>query len=281
MSSVLGISNCKLRIANLKSALCNSQFAILLALLLLSGTSAGRAAEQPNVLFVFSDDQRADTIAALGNAHIRTPHLDRLVDEGTVIRRVYCMGALQGAVCVPSRAMLLTGRTLFRIKPDLAGQTTWPQQFAAAGYTTFITGKWHNQASSVVRAFDNGKAIFLGGMGEPYSLPVQDIGPARELVNKRLSKKHSVELFTDGAVEFIERQPKDKPFLAYVALNLPHDPRVAPSEYHERYNAARPPLPPNFLPEHPFNNGFMVGRDEELAPWPSTPEIVRRHLADY
>ena len=239
------------------------------------------AAERPNVLFIFSDDQRADTIAAFGNSHIRTPNLDRLAAEGTVMRRAYCMGALQGAVCVPSRAMLLTGRTLFRIAPDMQRQTTWPEQFAAAGYTTFISGKWHNQASSLVRAFDSGKAVFLGGMGQPYSLPVQDFGVDDKLINKRLSTKHSVELFTDCAIEFIEHQPKDKPFLAYVPLNLPHDPRLAPPKFHEHYNAAKPPLPPNFLPQHPFNNGQMMGRDEELAPWPRTPEIVRQHLADY
>jgi arylsulfatase A-like enzyme len=255
---------------------------ILFALaLLLAGASASQAAERPNVLFVFSDDQRADTIAALGNGHIRTPNLDRLVSEGTVMRRAYCMGALQGAVCVPSRAMLLTGRTLFRIKPNLERQTTWPEQFAAAGYTTFITGKWHNQPASVVRAFAQGKAVFLGGMGDPYKLSVQDISPDRALVNKRFSTKHSVELFTDCAVEFIENHPQDKPFLAYVALNLPHDPRVAPPEYHKHYNSTKPPLPPNFLAEHPFNNGFMTGRDEELAPWPRTPEVTRQHLADY
>jgi arylsulfatase A-like enzyme len=271
-----------LAIAGCRSKTCNLQFAIVLGLVLaLNGASVSGAAERPNVLFVFSDDQRADTIAALGNAHIRTPHLDRLTAEGTVMRRAYCMGALQGAVCVPSRAMLLSGRTLFRIKPDLQGQTTWPEQFAAAGYTTFITGKWHNQASSVVRAFQQGKAVFLGGMGDPYTLPVQDIGPEGKLTEKRLSKKHSIELFTDCAVEFIERQPLDKPFLAYVALNLPHDPRIAPTEYHDRYNSAKPPLPANFLPEHPFQNGQMTGRDEELAPWPRAKDVVRQHLADY
>ena len=213
------------KLANFKLhfAICNLQLPVACAFRLLA-TAANRrrrhAAEQPNVLFVFTDDQRADTIAALGNSHIRTPHLDRLVADGTVMRRAYCMGALQGAVCVPSRAMLLTGRTLFRINPIWQGQTTWPEQFAAAGYTTFITGKWHNQASSVVRALSTmAQAIFLGGMGEPYSLPVQDLGPTARLVNKRLSKKHSVELFTDCAVEFIEHQPKDKPFLAYVAFN--------------------------------------------------------------
>jgi arylsulfatase A-like enzyme len=256
-------------------------FAFMLAGLVLANTTSGPAAQPPNVLFIFSDDQRADTIAALGNEHIRTPNLDRLVAEGTTMRKAYCMGALQGAVCVPSRAMLLTGRTLFHVKENLQGQPTWPEQFAAAGYTAFISGKWHNQAASLVRSFDRGKAVFLGGMGQPYTLPVEDFGDADELVNQRLSTKHSVELFTDCAVEFIESQPRDKPFLAYVPLNLPHDPRTAPPEYHTHYNAAKPPLPANFLPQHPFNNGQMAGRDEELAPWPRTPEIVRQHLADY
>ncbi len=60
------------------------------------------AKRRPNILFLFSDDQRADTIRALGNAHITTPNLDRLVNEGMTFNRAYCMGAQQGAVCVPS-----------------------------------------------------------------------------------------------------------------------------------------------------------------------------------
>ena len=74
------------------------------------------------------------------------------------------MGAQQGAVCVPSRAMLMTGSTLFRIRENLAGQTMWPEMFARAGYATFITGKWHNGGPSALRFFQEGRAILLGGM---------------------------------------------------------------------------------------------------------------------
>lgn len=242
---------------------------------------AEERASHPNVLFLFSDDQRADTIHALGNTHIQTPNLDRLVQEGTTFTRAYCMGAQQGAVCVPSRAMLMTGRTLFRVKTNLEGQTTWPQMFAQAGYSTFMTGKWHNEAPGLLRSFAEGKAIFLGGMGDPYKLPVQDISADHQLVNKRLSGTHSVQLFADSVIDFLKRQKSGKPFLAYVAFNCPHDPRLAPPAYHEKYNANKPPLPANFLPQHPFNNGALVHRDELLAPWPRTPEIVRQHLADY
>ena len=119
-------------------------------------------------------------------------------------------------------------------------------------------------------------------MTDPYKAVVLDLSPAHELVNKRTVAKHSVETFADAAAGFLRAQ-KDAPapFLCYVAFNAPHDPRVAPSEWHTRANAALPPAPANFLPVHPFNNGALDIRDELLAPWPRTPGIVRQHLADY
>jgi arylsulfatase A-like enzyme len=145
-----------------------------IAVMLAGPTCAAGAAKKPNVLFLFSDDQRADTIAALGNKHIQTPNLDRLVRQGTAFTRAYCMGAQQGAVCVPSRAMLMSGRTLFRVSPTLKGQGTWPEVFGKAGYSTFMTGKWHNGPEAARRSFAQGKAVFSCGMGDPYMLPVQD-----------------------------------------------------------------------------------------------------------
>jgi arylsulfatase A-like enzyme len=236
---------------------------------------------RPNVLLIYTDDQRGDTIAAQGNPHIRTPHLDRLTREGVSFTRAYLMGAMQGAVCVPSRAMLMTGRTLFRVKENLAGQTTWPEQFGRAGYRTFISGKWHNQPEALLRSFSEGTAVFLGGMGDPYALPIQDISPEHTLVNPRVSGEHSVQVFADAVIRFLRQPHGDRPFLCYFAPNAPHDPRKAPASYHAPYNAQPPPLPPNFLPQHPFNNGALTTRDEQLAPWPRTPEVVRQHLADY
>jgi arylsulfatase A-like enzyme len=244
--------------------------------------SAPKAKTRPNVLVLFSDDQRADTIAALGNPNIRTPNLDRLVHEGTAFTRAYCMGSDQGAVCIPSRAMLLTGRTLFHVSHGLDNERTWPEEFSSRGYDTFITGKWHNQAKSVIRVFQHGKAIFLGGMTNPYTVQIQDISPEHSLVNKRPSEEHAVQRFADSAAEFLRsRKPGDAPFVCYAAFTSPHDPRIAPPEYHERYKPESMVLPANYLPQHPFNNGELIVRDERLAPWPRTPEIVRKHLADY
>ena len=109
---------------------------LLAAVCILNAPLRAAEVEKPNILFLFTDDQRADTIAALGNEHIHTPNLDRLVGQGTVFTRAYCMGAQQAAVCVPSRAMLMSGRTLFRVKENLAGQTTWPEMFAKAGMSS-------------------------------------------------------------------------------------------------------------------------------------------------
>ena len=70
----------------------------------ISGLLPSRAAgaDGPNVLFFFADDQRADTIHALGNPVIQTPNLDRLVRRGVSFRRAYMQGGMQGATCVPS-----------------------------------------------------------------------------------------------------------------------------------------------------------------------------------
>src|SRR5881227_1361825 len=87
-----------------------------------------RAAARPNVLFLLSDDQRFDTIRALGNDDIRTPNLDRLVRDGFTCTHAFCMGSTQPAVCVPSRAMLLTGRSLFHTAAVIPKeQTTLPE----------------------------------------------------------------------------------------------------------------------------------------------------------
>lgn len=241
-------------------------------------------ARKPNVLFLFSDDQRADTIHALGNAAISTPNLDSLVSSGTTFTRAYCMGSRVPAVCVPSRAMLMSGRTLFRVDAALKGQRTWPEQFGAAGYSTFITGKWHNQAASVTRVFDQGKAVFLGGMSghNPTEMVVQDIAAERELTSRRPAGKLPSELFADCAVEFVQAQKGTaKPWLCYVAFNLPHDPRIASPSSHAAYHPAKISIPPNFLPQHPFNNGELTIRDEALLPWPRTAAAISKELADY
>ena len=74
--------------------------------------------KKTNVLFIFTDDQRADTIAALGNPHIHTPNLDRLAKRSFIFENAYCFGGNAGAVCIPARNMTMSGQTFFRFEED-------------------------------------------------------------------------------------------------------------------------------------------------------------------
>ena len=120
-----------------------------IAIAVLACVSALPAQRRPNVLFLLADDQRPDAVGAFGNPHITTPSIDGLATRGFRMSRTYCMGSVHGAVCRPSRAMMLSGRTLWRVSQDLDGVPTLPGTFGKAGYETFATGKWHNGAESV------------------------------------------------------------------------------------------------------------------------------------
>lgn len=257
-------------------ALCS-----MLALLALAKGQAS-AAPKPNILVLFADDQRADTISAHGNPHIKTPNLDRLAAAGFSFRNNYCFGSNSGAVCVPSRAMLMTGKTWFRVETaSLQGARLLPELLQQHGYVTFGTGKWHNGRPSWLRAFQRGKSVFFGGMADHTKLPVQDLGPDGKLTPVRTGEKFSSELFADAAIEFLKSHKGRQPFFLYVAFTAPHDPRMPPVPYREMYYRNRPPLPANFLPQLPFDNGMMQVRDENLAPWPRTEAVIRDQLAEY
>ena len=234
-----------------------------------------------NILFLLADDQRADSIGAYGNNYIQTPNLDKLIAQGFSFRQNYCLGSNGGAVCVPSRAMINTGRSYFNVNSRMTGVKMMPELLRENGYTTFATGKWHNKEESFLRGFEKGKALYFGGMADHTKVQVVDLGPDEQFINKRVGKKFSSELFTNAAIEFIENYKEDKPFYAYVAYTAPHDPRNPPMKYRQMYYKNRPPLPKNFKPQHPFDNGHMVGRDENLAPWPRTEKVVRDQLAEY
>ena len=256
--------------------------------------------KKPNILFLFTDDQRFNTIHVLGNDHIITPNMDSLVRNGTTFTNAYIMGGTSPAVCAPSRAMLLTGRTLFHVAKqglwqyDIPSEhITMPEAFRKEGYTTFGTGKWHNGPGAYTRSFSAGDKIFFGGMSDHYRVPFCDFDPAgtypegedlqelRKMARESKKGQHSSELFSDAAIRFLGNHSDETPFFMYVSYTAPHDPREMPEEFRNMYNPETIPLPENFLPEHPFDNGELKIRDEALAPWPRTPEIIRRHIADY
>lgn len=254
----------------------------------------GQGRKRPNFVVLFTDDQRFSTVGALGNPHIRTPSMDRLARNGTAFTHACIMGGTQGAVCVPSRAMLMTGQSLFRAARNTAATPgdksppgefdLFPELLGRNGYRTFATGKWHNGPKLFHRAFQGGDNIFFGGMSDQLNVAVQPFDPAGAYpkANARTGPKFSSELFADSAIGFIDSQrDSSEPFLCYCAFTSPHDPRMAPKPFTDLYSPDRIPVPPNFLPEHPFDNGELKVRDELLAPFPRTPRIVQEHTAAY
>ena len=262
--------------------------------------------DRPNVLFFFTDDQRFDTIAALGNPEVKTPNIDKLVARGTVFTHAHIPSGTSGAVCMPSRAMLHTGRTLYHIKD--AGQTIAEdhvllgETFQRHGYRTFGTGKWHNGTRAYARSFTDGDEIFFGGMEDHWNVPANRFDPTGEYsstIQKCMNAfysnreqtysadhvspgKHSSELFCDAAIRFLEKGGGDDPWFAYVSFMAPHDPRVMPEKFRQMYDPEKIELPPNFLPGNPFLQNYLgTMRDEVLAEFPRDPAEIRRHIAEY
>jgi len=256
-----------------------NRFLLFTVLAFSAGLLRAAPAARPNVLFFFCDDQRADTIAALGNAAIQTPNLDRLVGRGVAFRRAYMMGGMQGATCVPSRAMLLSGRSLFRIDEKLLRDETWPAAFGRAGYTTFVSGKWHNGEPSIPKSFQRARALLVAGMTDPLHAELSNLEHG-QITPPQLSPQHACAAFADQAIALL-REKSTQPFFCYIPFDGPHDPHIVPDDFPVRYDPAKIPLPPNFLPQHPWNNGWMQNRDESLLPWPRTPEAIRTMLAEY
>ena len=237
-------------------------------LLLLFSCTCYAADKRPNFLFILTDDQSHETLSCYGNRVCQTPNLDRLAKEGMIFHDAHHMGAWSGAVCTPSRTMIMTGRTVWRIPgargPGLKKNTrqsrmqdarqSIPAILNRAGYTTFRTCKRGN-------SFREANAQFT--------------------INNFASKRGSTkETGSAWHADQVLEQPKKrktsktkKPFLIYYAFSHPHDPRNAPEKLVAKYGASNrgpgdkpnpkaPPLQVNYLPEHPFHHGHPGLRDE-------------------
>jgi arylsulfatase A-like enzyme len=174
-----------------------------------------------------------------------------------------------------------------------------------AGYRTFATGKWHNGVDAFNRCYEAGRNVFFGGMGNHWNVPVTDRTDREEYTERprrfvpgdgsairttegpydRCSSwTHSSDLFSRTMCKFIRNHAvsdDDRPFFDYLAFMAPHDPRTAPGAYHAMYDPDDIDLPDNFRPAHPFDNGELHVRDEDLAEHPREGAEIRRHIADY
>jgi arylsulfatase A-like enzyme len=241
-------------------------------------------AKRPNILFILADDQRPDTIAALGNPNIQTPNLDKLVARGTAFTRAHIMGGTGGAVCVSSRAGIMTGRTLWHVPDAPKGEHAfWPATFAKEGYRTFQTGKWHNGPASLNLAFQDSRNTFFGGMTDHNKVKLWDYSADGKYspAKARVGEKYDGEIFADTAVDFIRKQNAERPWFCWVSFTNPHDPRTPPGAYATMYDPAKVPLPRNFMSTPPVETGVLDIRDEKLLPYPRDEGAVRKEIAAY
>ena len=227
-------------------------FTRLLNMSLLSVTVSALAVETPkapNIVFFLADDLRPDCLGILGHPIVKTPNIDKLVEDGFIFRHAYIVGSNAAAVCRPSRTMIQTGQSFFRKKnfttPILA------QTLNSAGYASIRSGKFGNGP----KEYDDQFSRHLdGGNADGNAV---------------------------NMIQMIKDEGGKKPLFLYMAGHEPHDNQYATQEYYDMYDAADIPMPENFLPFHPFDNGEMSVRDEHTVPWPRTKENVAKKLARY
>jgi len=243
------------------------------------------ARRPPNILWICTDQQRYDTIAALGNPLIRTPHVDGLVAGGVAFTQAYC----QSPVCTPSRASFLTGRYPRTTRCRQNGQAMPPDErlvsrlLADAGYTCGLAGKLHLASCAAGRVetrIDDGYEVFhwshhpqpdwpenaysqwlavrgtsweqlYRGGGTPY---VQPGLPA---------EYHQTTWCAEMAAHFIRAQ-RGSPWMFSFNCFDPHHPFDPPPEYLERYRAEEMPLPKHG-PREPGNKPTYQQLDHEWA----------------
>ncbi len=220
--------------------------------------------QPPNILWVCTDQQRWDTIASLGNPHIRTPNVDRLVGEGVAFTHAFC----QSTVCTPSRASFLTGRYPRTTRCRQNGQTIPADEklisriFTDAGYVCGLAGKQHLSSCSdgkVEIRQDDGYDTFewshhpqpdwkesayaqwLASKGKTWAELYN--GPATPYVKHGIPTEfHQTTWCAERAAAFV-KEHRDRPWLFSYNCFAPHHPFDPPAEYLERYDPADMPLP--------------------------------------
>lgn len=173
-----------------------------------------QAAPPPNILFFLADDQRHDTLGCQGHPIVQTPNLDRLAENGVRFDNAF----VTTSICWVSRAIMLTGQwarthtipdAMPKVRPESLRQT-YPALLRAAGYRTAHFGKWHLQEPpGFVR--EQPYEVFEAIGRNPYFKDMPDG-----------SKRHETDLVCDRGIEFIQSQPKDRPFFLNLCFNAAH-----------------------------------------------------------
>ncbi|MDP6117698.1 MAG: sulfatase-like hydrolase/transferase [Planctomycetota bacterium] len=229
--------------------------------------------DQPNILWICSDQQRFDTLGCYGNSFVQTPHIDRLAEDGVLFENAFC----QSPICTPSRASFLTGRYPRTTRARQNGQnipsdeTLVTKLLADAGYTCGLSGKLHISACNprpcpdMERRIDDGYHVFNWSHhpspdwpGSEYGLWLQERGveyktpPYNDSKHVRTgmpSEHHQTTWCAQKAIDFMERSSKTgRPWLFSVNIFDPHFAFDPPAEYLERYLDLLDEIPlPNYV----------------------------------
>ncbi len=229
---------------------------LTLAIVCTNDFSSGCSASAPNLLLILADDMGYGDLGCQGSRMLRTPHLDRLADDGVRCSQAYVVSS----VCSPSRAGLMTGRDprrfgyegnlnqsagAYATRPDLLGlppgESTLADHLRPGGYATGLVGKWHLGTGEGFHPNDRGFDHFCGMLGGSHSYwPLQ--GPNRIERNgvavTEFSSEYLTDFFTDEGIRFIEDQNnKDaqRPWLLFMSYNAPHTPMHAKEDDLSRF----------------------------------------------
>ena len=194
---------------------------------------------RPNIVFVLTDDQGYGALSCHGNPFLKTPHVDRLHEEG-----VRCTDFHVSPTCAPTRSALLTGRhefkngvthTILERERLTLKATTLAQVLKSAHYTTGIFGKWHLGDEPARwpdrRGFDEMFIHGCGGIGQSYpgncgDVPGNGYFDPTILHNGKFEKTqgYCTDVFFGQAMGWIESVKGKKPFFCYLPTNAPHAP---------------------------------------------------------
>jgi len=201
---------------------------LLLALALSLFANIASAAERPNIILIMADDLGYEGVSAYGSLTFKTPNLDALAGGGMLFNHCYSQ-----PICTPSRVQIMTGRYNFRNYTRFGhlstGETTFANLLERQGYATVIAGKWQLEGdANTVRqfGFQTHCLWHIGGRESRYWDPrVVENGQVRTDTAGRFGP----DVMCDFIVNFIGRK-RDKPFLVYYPMLLPHWPFVPTPE---------------------------------------------------
>lgn len=238
------------------------------------------ADQRPNVLLILSDDHNYRVLGASGNRMIRTPHLDRLAQQGVYFNRCFT----PNPICMAARACIYSGQdswangVTFNGKKRHKNTPVLPALLAEAGYETYFGGKWHSEGKPWTNGFTTGGRCWAGGKFDQFKMTLTPFGGDNE--SRETADRYSSTVFTDDAVEYLKQKHED-PFCMVLAYTVGHDAFLPPPGYEGKYSAKEVLLPENFMPRPPFKQFNQKIRDETVLPFPRREQDVREALTQY